>query len=269
MTTLEELDRRLAAAEHKLAYAWQAEQLRARALFDFYTLPGLRGLWLAGVTYYDGTVLDMTRGATDLTRNGGPLLFLDSQNFAYQDMDGAGDYFSHADSNVLRVTGNESYIDVSVNGLTLVIWARFPSAPAAADGIIGKYNVTGNQREYALSGDGSSALAFAVSDDGTNVGAHIASATSAAVVLNRWTMCWGRFSRDTEVTIGLNTTKVKNKTSIPASIFGGTAAFEIGRRNVVGGEPVMDWSVAALYSAYLSDTVMDKLWERTRLLHGI
>ena len=269
MTTLDELERRLAATEHKLAYAWQAEQLRARALFDFYTLPGLRGLWLAGVTYYDGTVLDMTRGATDLTRNGGPLLFLDGQNFAYQFMDGAGDYFSHADSNVLRVSGTEAYIGSASQGLTLIIWARFPSAPASGDGVIGKYNTTGNQREYGLGGGGSSALQFAVSDDGTNVGAHIASATSAAVVLNQWTMCWGRFDPSTEVTVGLNTTKVKTTTSVPASIFGGTAAFEIGRRNVVGGEPVMDWSVAALYASYLSDTVMEKLWERTRLMHAI
>ena len=267
MTTLEELDRRLAAAEHKLAYAWQAEQLRARALFDFYTLPGLRSLWLAGVTASNGGVYDLVRGGNDLVRNGNPVLQLSGGNFAYYDLDGTGDYFAAPDAASLEVTGAEAYIGSSVNGLTLVIWARFPAAFTALDGVIGKYLITGNQREYALYAQDTAAISFAVSTDGTAAGA--VGVTSAAVVQNQWTMCWGRFDPSTEVTVGLNTTKVKKTTSVPATIFGGTAAFEIGRLNVVGGEPVMDWSVAALYASYLSDTVMDKLWERTRLLHAI
>ena len=262
MRRLNDIEHRLRVQESKTS-----GPLPDELYSSLFTYPGLRSLWLAGVTYSDGAVLDLTRTGMDLTRNGGPLQFLDTRGFAYQSMDGDGDYFSHADTDAIEVSGAEAFISDASKGLTLGGWFRFPAAFTAFDGLIGKYLGTGNQREYALYAQDTAAISCAVSSDGTAAGA--AGVTSAAVARNVWAFVWGRFDPSTSLTIAVNNILVTNTTSIPASIFGGTAAFEVGRLNAAGTEPQMDWAMAFLAAAYWSDSLLTYYWNRSRAIMGV
>lgn len=228
----------------------------------FQNLPALRGLWAAGSADNTGAMYDRSGQQRTLTYNGNPTLNIHNSLVPYWDYDGTGDYHSRADEAGLDVLGTETVIASAIHGLTVGAWAWVDTG--GTDGIIGKWDSAGNQRSYVLL-DSTTTFRFGVSSNGTLETVVDSQARSTGA----WYFLVGRFTPSTEIAIFANGTKSVNTTSIPASVFGSTAAFEIARRTSAGTEIDGRVSIGFLCAAALSDTLITYLWERTRGAFGV
>jgi hypothetical protein len=203
-----------------------------------------------------------------MTYTGNPTYNIYNNLVPYIDLDGTGDYLARADETDLDILGTEAINASSVRGLTLGGWFWFDAlSGGTARGIIGKNVVTGNQRSYVIFITVADVFQFAVSVDGTATTTVNSTVTPAT---GQWYFMVGRFIPSTEISIFVNGTETPNTTSIPASIFNSTAAFEIGRflannANVIDGRATFCFlSMNALPDAWIFS-----LFEQSRVLFGV
>lgn len=235
------------------------ERIIGDAYAPFLGLPRLRAFWPMSSLNNNNDAFDLSGQTRTLTRNGTVGLGIHNNQVAFVDADGATGYYARADETDLDITG----------GCCWGGWYQILTNTAASDGISGKYNVTGNQRSYGLFASGVNTIQAAVSSDGTNVGAAFASVDwngGAALSLNTWYFIWARFTTSSELVIVVND-KYSTQLTVPAAIFNSTAAFEIARRNVAGGEANLRLGpqfLAAGGNAILTNTLMSWVFARTR-----
>lgn len=167
-----------------------------------------------------GTREDATASNLDLTDNNTVLSGTGKINTCADFEDTNDEYLSRADGS-LEPAGAFSFS----------LWINYEELPGAAqdDGILGKWNSTGNQRSYAIAGfnnAGTHQLAFFVSPDGVN---NFGAFVNSGVSISTWYHLVGIFTPSTSIELYLNNTRIQNTTaSVPASAFGSTAEFRLG-----------------------------------------
>lgn len=237
---------------------------------EFLGLPGLRGYWPMSAFDSSGNAIDQSGNGRTLTYNGGgtgPLYNYHASGGPYLDFDGTGDYMSRADEAGLDILGTESYVASAVRGLTVGGWFWFDTAGSQM-ALLGKYNITGNQRAYVLNKPATDKVTFTVSVDGT---ATVVVTSTTTLSATAWYFAVGRFIPSTETNVFLQgADDASNTTSIPASIVNSTATFEIGSFNA-GGTALLNGRGGMCFACAmaLSDTAISNIYQGTRGFYGV
>jgi hypothetical protein len=228
-------------------------------------LPALRAFWPMGPnTVVGGDVFaaDMACGF-DIELISAPLF--SRYNLApYMDFTAVtSQYLEFVDDVQFDILGSEAY--VANPGLTLGgwFWCDAPSMGAQV-GFIAKYDVTANQRAYALYKFTTDLVTMLVSTDGVN---NVIIAHTTAMVVNSWNHVVGRFTPSTELAIFLNNVKVTNVAAIPASVFNSSASLRVGdiRATYLDGRA----SQCFICASALSDALIGNLYQQSRAMFGV
>ena len=235
----------------------------ANAHSTYKALPGLVGLWMCNSPRSSGAMNDDTNNDVHMTNNNSAL-FSNDELAPCIVLNGSNQYFNFADAAIVDITGTEAYIDN--NGLSLGAWVNFDNAASATEHVIAKQSLAAGNISYALIRLATGEIRMSVSVDGTAV-TTIASASTVGA--SSWTFVAGRFDPSTELAVWVNSEKTTNTTSIPASIFNGTADLEIGSRG--GGNGLLDGKIALVFlcASALSDAYITNLYQQSRGLFGV
>lgn len=211
---LNELQRRVANLERREGQ---------RPILDNYLNTfALKALWNFGAVDVNWNARDLSGNGLTLTATT-PSLGITARLFPYAAFPGAS-YYARASEPAL-VLGSPG---------TIGGWFWVDAILAGAQGLMGKWVSAGNQRSYLLyvdaSGNGGNPV-FAVSSNGTAFTIIGAGAGVPAMPTAQWVFLAASYYPSSYMTIYLNTVKYTNVTSIPASCFGSTAPFEIGRHD--------------------------------------
>ncbi len=229
----------------------------------FLGLPGLRGLWYPGDADDTGAVYDISGQGRKLTYNGNPFIALQNSLVPYFAFDGTGDFLSRPDEAGLKVIGNEGYVAAALRGLTIGGWFWADSL-AASPVLISKYTAAGNLRSYKLD-ISSSAVRMIVS--GTGADAFVA--TTGAIAAANWYFVVGRYTPSTAVAAFVNNNQSTFTTTIPATLFNTTAAFQIAASDAGTNLLTGRFGLAFLCAAALPNALLTYLFARTRALFGV
>jgi len=228
---------------------------------SFLALPGLVGFWpMSSVDVSSGDAYDVSGQARRITYTGNPTYNAYNNSVPYIDFDGAGDYLALTDAADLDIIGNEAHNASAVRGLTMGGWFWSDSI-ATQYALMGKFLAAGNQRSYWLQ-FASSQANFAVSTDGVSTAINVSNGTN--LTTGAWYFVVGRFIPSTQIAVFVNNVKTSNTTSIPATIFSGTADFDIGAFS--GGVLPLNGraSMCFLCANQLSDSLISNLFSATR-----
>lgn len=244
----------------------QSAPVAARLIDPFLSLPGLVGFWpMSSIQRSTGNAYDLSGQGRTLTYNGNPTYNIFNGFVPYIDLDGTGDYLSRADETDLDILGTETVYASTARGLTLGGWFWMDNFTAATQGLIGKNNGATNNRSYLLLASNTPLFRFQVSVDGVATVA-VDSATPSA---GGWYFLTGRFLPSTELALWTNGVKTANTTSIPASIFNGNAALEIGNANA--GTLPMDGRAALCFLSAnaIPEVKLIEVFNATRRYFGV
>lgn len=226
----------------------------------FLALPELRALWPFSSVNESGNVYDISGQGRILTNNGTATRSLYNFIVPYMSFNGSSQYLSRADEAGLDITGN----------LTMGGWFYFNALGTAnQEGLLGKHNTTGSQRSYAFYLNTSNGIVFQVSVNGGFGAGNANTIDSAALQTGKWYFVVARFTPSTELALFVNNVKTTNTTSVVASIFNSTAAFEIMRRNVALTYTNGLASLCFVTASALSDVLISELYNSTRGLFGV
>lgn len=193
------------------------------------SLPGLVGYWPGAIDRGTPLLLDVSGNGLHLTRNGDAVIrdhFDIARSFAsFLELDGNGDYFSHADDARLDITGAEAIIDSSAQGLTMMAWVYLEALPAAglSSYIMAKRAGAGTA-SYALRVAFDSGLYMELSANGTS----ISSTGVTYSTLGEWHLVAGVFSNALNTFIPSVNLEAPGGGAFSSTIFAGTAPFTIG-----------------------------------------
>jgi hypothetical protein len=233
----------------------------------FLALPGLRAFWpMSAVDYTNPQCIDIANGY-DLTNNNTATFGYDPNQALVPCvfLDGTNQYLSRADggaANWADITGTETYIEnttVGARGLTLGGWFWFDRL-ATTELIIGKVSAAAGNYSYWITKDVTNVILSNVSVDGTAV---TQMASAGTITTGQWYNLILRHDPSASLDIIVNNVQTRNVAGIPASIFDGNAAFEIGR---FAGGSYLDGraSCCFLCAALLSDAQISSLYQQTR-----
>lgn len=234
----------------------------------FQNIPGLVGFWpMSGVQRSTGDARDFGHGGLDLSYNGNPTYNIYNDLVPYIDLDGTGDFFSHADTTDLDMLGTETIYASVVRGLTMGGWFWFDDAapPVSSEGLITKDNAVAGGRSYSFQrNSGAGNGRFGISVDGTA----FSTVDTTALNNSQWYFLVGRFTPSTELAAFQNGTKTINVAAIPASIFNSPTALNIG---AFSGGLLLDGRVTFpfLSANALPDAYINALFQQSRVLFGV
>lgn len=235
-------------------FAW------GNAVSAFLMLPGLRGCWPMSSFNEAGNCYDVSGQGRTLTYNGNPK-YSRTGLAPILILDGTGDWLNRADEAGLDITGLET--QVNNPGLTLGGWFNF-NRLVTAESCTGKWSVAA-QTSYEIYKTNANVLQFGVTNDGSTV---VAVNSTVAATTGAWKFIVGRFIPSTELAIWVNDVKTINVVGIPASLFSGTSAFEIG--HIVGGSPLQaSISLQFLCGSALPDVIISSLYQQTKALFNV
>lgn len=230
-------------------------------------LPGLRGGWLASDFDENGNLFDISEQDRVLSYTGNPL-------FGYDDyiprvtLDGTGDYFTRADEAGLDITGTETYIETAYRGLSMGGW--FTLSTLANYAIFMSKWMGLNDLSYALWFDQPAVNLAAAITSGGSAATQLNIASSITPVVNTWYFLAMTFDPSTSLNMYVNDTKDSVTVGVPANVFSGAAAFEIGNAGSgAGAELAGKFSAGFLCSMFLSDEIIFDFFAATRDLYGI
>lgn len=229
-----------------------ADTLVASQKDIFVRLPGLVGYWPSGIRAASGQVVEHGGSGFNLFQTGACPVGFDGNSFAHL---GNGTNFVWSSSTQLGLTGTETWISSSIRGLTVGAWFMVDTSPTISTGLMGKDGVA-SDRGYAVDWLGTNAPRFGVS----GTGGAVVLATGGVQAIGQWIFIVGRFIPSTEVSVIVNGDKSVNTTAVPASVFGSSQNFEVGRyfndnTRIIHGK-VRD---AFLCASALSDEVIEEL----------
>lgn len=241
-----------------------ADYTKVAALYQ--SLPCLRFLGLGGLGS-GGEWRDASNNGMSLTYNGNPVMSYTTQGAPYFYYDGVGDFHSHADDAHFDITGTDTVVAAAVRGMTCGAWVYFQNGTGSSEWILSKYLTTGNQRSYALRRAIGGVLQAYVSTDGTALVNVVSVGTLSQAV---WYFVAMRFMPSATLDNWLNDTKATQAAGVPASIFNGTAVFEVNGINA-GGTELMTGRVGFPFvcACALSDAIIGQLYQSSRGLFGV
>jgi len=222
----------------------------ADAISMMLMFPQLRGLWpFSSAT---DSVFDVSGNGRTLTRNGSVSYSVD-QLVPMAIFNGTDAYMSRADEAGLDITGGGAYVPTGLRGLTIGAWVN-PDTVSTTQTAMGK-GTTGGQLGYFLRCLSSAQAEILISVDGT---ATTTVQSTGLLVAGEWQFIVGRWEPSTELKIWLNDGTDSNTTSIPASIFNNTTAFQIS--GFGGTLSLFDGNIAL---PFLCASVVPDLWINT------
>lgn len=242
--------------------------INQRTLSDVYgvfdNLPGLRGLWTAASVDQAGAMYDRSGQGRTLTYTGNPTLNLYNNLVPYWDYDGTGDYHARVDEAGLDVLGTETSIVAALRGMTMGGWFWFDRL-ANAEALISKLGAAG-QFSHQLIVQADNTFRALVSGDGT---ATVTVASTVTHTIDQWYFVIQRFDPSTSLEVIVNGVAAINTTSIPASIFGSTAPFNIAGQN--SGSALLDGrcALAFLCGTVLPDELIQHLFHSSQVVFDV
>lgn len=232
---------------------------------SFQTIPGLVGFWpMSSVARNTGNAFDISGQDLLVSYNGNPIYNIYNSFVPYLDFDGTGDFLSRADEGRLQILGTETIYASAVRGLTIGGWFWMDGA-GATDGLMGKWTESGDERSYLLL-TLSDTYRFAISNDGT---ASTQFSHTSTFSTGQWYFVVGKYEPSVRMSVFMNGEKASTTTSIPASIFNSTAAFQVGAYNA--GTQNLDGraSLCFLSANALPDALIDALFTQSRPLFNV
>jgi len=228
-----------------------ADTLTAVQKDVFVRLPGLQNYYPGGIRTQSGQLGEHARGGFDPPQVGTVITGYDGN--AYSHLGNGTNYFAQIGVN--GITGTETHIDSSMRGLTLGCWFSLDVAPVVRGGVISRDGIALN-RGYAFAINSSNTTEFFVSLDGSAV----TTLTGTALVLTQWHFLCARFTPGSEMATFVDGEKSTLTTSIPASIFLSTQAFEVGR-HVNNNARIITGKIRDIFmcSAALSDELITQI----------
>ncbi len=193
---------------------------RLSLLLPMLLVPDLRGLWLAGNTeatlWYDHTGQGRTLAITGAVVSG-----VLASGTPYVEFDGANDFAARAD---------EAGLDV-LTGFSIMAWLA-PDDFDVDSGVVSKWSASANARSYLLRITNTTGVPMLrITSDGaagTIVDISAGSACSAAT----WHCIQAYYTPSTNIAIRVDANAwAYNTTSIPAAIFNGLRALQIGQND--------------------------------------
>lgn len=235
---------------------------RSNAISSFLMLPGLRGYWPMSTVQSTADVRDYSGNGLTLTRVGAlygfyslaPMVIFDGTDYLYR-LDGAD----------IEISGAESYIPASQQGLTVGGWFRLREPFAANTTLMSKWGASGAYG-YRLYLDSNEEVAFEVSGDGT---ATLGVSSTIAPGEDEWFFAVGRFDPGDSISIWKNNFRARELTSVPASIYNNAIQFQISGNNGANNLVTGDASLCFLCASALGDGAILSLYEVTRALFGV
>jgi hypothetical protein len=175
---------------------------------------------------------------------------------------------TRADEAKLDILGTSTALVSALRGLTFAAWVRFDNTASANEAIGSKFNGTGNQRSWFLQRAAAGGLSSGISNAGTATDAGATS--SATIAANTWTHVAVTFEPSVAVRNYINGSENGSDTSsVPASLFGSSAALQLGAlnagANLMTGDIALPWLAASLTSANL----LSYYYQMTRPLFGV
>lgn len=241
--------------------------LWTEVIAGFQAIPGLVGFWpMSSIQRSTGNVYDLSGQGRNLTYNVGVGSFLSYTGLVPFFNFAGGGYLSRADETDLDILGSESFYASSVRGLTQGGWFWFNELGGVARGLIGKSNGPVNQRGWILFSSTTNTIYWQVSSNGT---ATVAFDTGFTPTIGQWYHIVSRYVPSTSLDVYINGTKYTYTTSIPASIFNSTANFEIAAFNAGVQTFSGRISLCFLCANNLSDSIINGIYQRSRLLFGV
>lgn len=187
--------------------------------------PALIGFWPGAAAGASGALVDMSGNGLHMS-NVGACVF-DAAIAPHMTLNGTN-YFSVADTAVLDIAGNESY--VASPGLTIGAWVRFNFIATSEETIIGK-TATGQTSYYLARGSNGKAR-MTVSGDGSET---FGISSEEVLYPHTWYFVVGCFSDGVNV-VKVNEVPKQDSDGIPSSIYASTAPLRIGADGNAGNK---------------------------------
>lgn len=229
-------------------------------------LPGLVGFWpcntLGSSSSNTTNLTDCSGKGLHLTRNGAPVISYD--NVApFVNLDGASDYFSHADASAFDILGTESHVESGDRGLTMGAWVRYGSL-SGTQAIMAKW---ASPVSYLLDKNASNYPRFGISSNGSSF-TLLTHAPSTALAIDTWYFIVARLIPSSEMKVFLDKDSSLSTSSIPSSIYNSSSIFAIGSTTGGGVYHNGDISLAFLCKMALDDYWIETLYDFTAPLFG-
>lgn len=233
---------------------------------SFMLLPGLRSFWPMSATDGTGYILDYVAGNSyRLSPEGTPVIKYDYPTHRIE-FDGSSEYLWGADGSLRDVTATETYINSSINGLTLGGWV-YHNDLTGYQGFIAKFGAAGAQ-SYTLQKVGTThEYRFIMSDNGTSQ----SFVDTDPVEAGQWYFVVGRFRPSVAVDVFLNTVMYSTATA-KTSVYNSTTEFKIGASGSAASPSLYlkgAVSMCFLCAAALPDTLIDDLYQISRDMFGV
>ena len=174
----------------------------------------------------------------------------------------------------VTLNGSSQYLTVDITStnynltgaLTLGAWVK-TNVFTTAQSIIGRWGDNPDWRSYLLSIVNDDTVSFDIVD---SVGSLHSVTTTELMTIDVWTFVCGRFTPSTELSVWYNSTKYTNTTSIPATIFAGTAPFYIGNDALYNNYLNGALSLAFICGQALPDRMIELLYYQSKaMFYGI
>lgn len=225
-------------------------------------MPGLRGFWNFASVNESGNLPDLSGQGRTLTNTNAPVF--NNYNLAsYANFNGINQAFTRADEAGLDFIGNEAYLTASLRGLTVTAWIRVTAYSGSFDGIVTKYTSASVLNSNFFLGTSGSNILF-----GTYSGAAGGTGATRALTAGTWAFVCGRFDPSTVVSIKINDGETINAVGAAATLNNSTQPLYVGYApgfNYFNG----NITLVALYSAYLTDAMVNTLYQQSRPLFNV
>jgi concanavalin A-like lectin/glucanase superfamily protein len=230
---------------------------------EFLTLPGLYGFWpMSQVLRSTGNAADMSGSGKALTYNGNPTYNLYNSLVPYLDCDGTGDFLSRADETDLDILGTETIYAATTRGVTMGGWFNQDNI-VGAQGLIGKWNPTGNLRSYRLFSN-AGVITLGISSDGTAEAFY----TGSTVTAGAWYFAIGTWTPSATGVVWVNGVKTSTASAV-ASMTNLTAPFRIGARGDAAEFLTGNAGPCFLTANNLPDARCQRLFNLGRVFFGV
>lgn len=227
----------------------------ANAVATLALLPGVRAVWPMGPRATAGPA-DVSGNAKTLTVTNGAQFFLYNGLTPYFRLPGLA-YLNRAD---------EADLDLSA-AFTIGGWVWFDNDSANMT-FMSKW-VTAANLSYRIYRDSANdRMTAEITSSGAAATTVSVSSAAGSAPVRTWLFVVARFSGGASLDIFVGRVKVSNTTSIPVSVFSGTANFAIGADGA-GAAQVMNGAVSNCFisGAALSDAIITNIYEQTRILY--
>ena len=236
-------------AQSRAARAW------GQAVGGLLSMPQWIGFWpMSNTNRLTTSVYDLGGNNLTLTNNNSATFGVSGVVPYTNFITASSQYLSRVSEDAFKITGS----------MWQQGWFYFTSdSMGNAAGLMGKWG-PGTNRSYLLNKTAGDLIQATVTVDGTA----LTQITSAAITVNTWYCVTMVFVANTRLTLFVNGVETENTTSIPATVFDSTYAFEIGRLgtiNYFGGRAAL----CQLGVGALGDTVAKNAFHQTRWAFGV